>query len=84
MSEEELMYEREEREYMLEKELSNDIKYILIYSYHDTHYEIFDNLELLRLALASLQETFKNDKDFHYQVYCGKDVTDDIRKEVKI
>ena len=82
MNEEELMYEREEREYMLEKELENksenNIKYILIYSYHDTNYEIFDNLELLRLALASLQETFKNDKDFHYQIYCGKDVTNYI------
>ena len=84
MSEEELMYEREEREYMLEKELNNDIKYILIYSYHNINYEIFDNLSLLRLALASLQETFKNDKDFNYQIYCGKDVTDYIRGEEKI
>lgn len=63
--------------------MNEDIKYILIYEYHDTHCDIYDNLSLLRLALASLKETFKNDRDFHYKIYCCKDVTsyvDDLER----
>ena len=63
--------------------MTNNVKYILIYSYHDDNYEVFENLNLLRLALVSLKETFKNDRDFHYTIFCGKDVTnrvDDLDK----
>lgn len=55
--------------------MNENVKYILIYSYHDYNFEVFENLSLLRLALASLKETFKNDKEFCYKIYCGKDVT---------
>ena len=64
--------------------MNDNVKYILIYSYHDDNYKIFESLSLLRLALASLKETFKNDTDFHYKIYCGKDVTsyvDELEKE---
>lgn len=55
--------------------MNDNVKYILIYSYHDYNFEVFENLSLLKLALASLKETFKNDNEFHYIIYCGKDVT---------
>ena len=54
----------------------SETKYILIYEYHDTNYQVYDNLSLLRLALANLKENFKNDRDFKYKIYCGKDVTE--------
>lgn len=54
--------------------MSNQVKYILIYSYHDINYEIYDNLSTVRLAIANLKEIYKNDIDFNYYVYCGKDV----------
>ena len=53
-----------------------EIKYILIHKYHDTNIDTFDNLSLLKLALSNLKENFKNDSDFSYVIYCGKDVTD--------
>lgn len=56
--------------------MNEKVNYILIYQYRDVNYEIYDNLILLRLALANLKETFKNDRDFTYQIYCGKDVTE--------
>lgn len=54
------------------------VEYILIYMYHDTYVDIYDNIVLLRIALANLKETYKNDNDFKYKIYCGKDVTDEI------
>lgn len=65
--------------------MSEEVKYILIYEYHDTNYDVYDNLSLLRLALANLKENFKNDSDFKYKIYCGKDITElvnDLDKEV--
>ena len=55
-------------------------EYILIYQYHDTYIDTFGNLGLLRIALANLKETYKNDKDFKYTIYCGKNVTDLINE----
>lgn len=52
------------------------IKYILVYQYHDTFVEEFNSLGELRLGLTTLKETFKNDRDFKYKAYCGKDVTE--------
>ncbi len=54
----------------------SEVKYILIYYYHDTYIDTYQNLTMLRLAVANLKEIFKNDSDFTYQIYCGKDVTD--------
>ena len=54
------------------------IEYILIYMYHDTYVDTFENIELLRIALANLKEIYKNDNDFKYKIYCGKNVTDEI------
>ena len=56
----------------------NKVEYILIHEYHDTYVDIYDNIGLLRLALANLKELHKNDNDFKYKIYCGKDVTDII------
>lgn len=56
----------------------NNVEYILIYMYHDTYVDIYDNIGLLRIALANLKETYKNDNDFKYKIYCGKNVTDEI------
>lgn len=53
-----------------------EVEYILIYSYHDTYVDIYQNIELLTIALANLKEIYKNDSDFKYKVYCGKNVTD--------
>lgn len=52
--------------------------YILIHEYHDTYVDKYNNITLLRLALANLKELYKNDNDFKYKIYCGKDVTDII------
>lgn len=51
------------------------IKYILVYQYHDTFVDEFNSLGELRLELAKLRETFKNDRDFKYKVYRGEDIT---------
>ena len=56
------------------------IEYLLIYNYHDTFVDRFDNLGLLRIALANLKETFKNDSDFKYEIYCGKNITDKLNE----
>ena len=52
------------------------VEYILIHEYHDTYVDIYDNIGLLRLALANLKEIYKNDNNFKYEIYCGKNVTD--------
>ena len=55
----------------------NKVEYILIFTYHDdTCVDIYGNIGLLRLALANLKEIYKNDSDFEYKIYCGKDVTE--------
>ena len=56
------------------------IEYFLIYNYHDTFVDRFDNLGLLRIALANLKETFKNDSDFKYEIYCGKNITNKLNE----
>ena len=56
------------------------VEYFLIYNYHDTFVDKFDNLGLLRIALANLKETFKNDSDFKYEVYCGKNITNKMNE----
>lgn len=57
----------------------NKVEYILIFTYHDyINVDIYDNIGLLRLALANLKEIYKNDSDFKYKIYCGKDVTDEV------
>jgi len=65
---------------MMSAKENNEVKYILIYSYHDINYDIYDNLSMVRLAIANLKENYKNDSDFSYQVYCGKDVKKYIEK----
>lgn len=63
--------------------MNEEVKYILIYEYHDTFYDVYNNLELLRLALYNLKENYKNDRDFKYVIYCGKDVTESVNEYEK-
>lgn len=60
--------------------MNEEIKYMLIYEYHDDNYEIYDSLGLLKLALNNLKESFKNDRDFKYKIYCVKDITNLVEK----
>jgi hypothetical protein len=56
----------------------NKVEYILVHEYHDTYVDIYDNIELLRIALTNLKENYKNDNDFKYEIYCGKNVTEEL------
>ena len=49
--------------------------YILVYQYHDTYIRTFSSISLLILALAKLNEVYRNDNEFKYVVYCVKDIT---------
>ena len=48
------------------------MKYILIWEYHDSTYDIFDTMEELKKYLRTLINDHKNDSDFHYKVIEGK------------
>lgn len=44
-------------------------KYILVYSYHDTYVEYFENTEKLRSRCYELLNQYRNDIDFHITIF---------------
>lgn len=48
------------------------MKYILIWEYHDSYYEVFDTKEELKKNLKKLLKDYSDDSDFHYIVIEGK------------
>lgn len=55
------------------------MKYILIWEYHDSYYEIFDTKEELKKYLLILIKNYKNDSNFHYKVLEGKIIYENNR-----
>ena len=53
------------------------MKYILIWEYHDTNFEVFFNKADLVYKLNQLKHLYKGDRDFRYFVYYGYDHTED-------
>lgn len=45
------------------------VKFIIIYSYHDTYVEYFNNSEELRTRYYELLNKYRNDSDFHCKVF---------------
>lgn len=45
------------------------VKFIIIYSYHDTYVEYFKDTEELRKRYYELLNQYRNDSDFHIKIY---------------
>lgn len=46
-------------------------RYYIIWQYHDTFVQEYDDFKLFINALHTLTKNYKNDKDFKYKVICG-------------
>ena len=46
-------------------------KYYIIWKYHDTFVQEYDDFKLFINALHTLTKNYKNDKDFEYKAICG-------------
>ena len=50
------------------------IYYILIWKYHDTNVEYYDDLMLLNNNLSALKYEYRNDSDFSYRIFEAREL----------
>ena len=55
-------------------------KYYIIWEYHDTFVQEYDDFKLFMNALHTLIKNYKNDSDFKYKAICGFEM---VRSDVK-